>query len=68
MVMSEGGKMVRTPASTISCGGRSTQGVRIVSLGAEDKVTAVARVLPQAEEAPAEGAPEDQPDGEAPTQ
>ena len=47
MVMTEGGKMIRIPASTIRRTGRRTQGVRIVRLDEGDKVTAVARVLPE---------------------
>jgi DNA gyrase subunit A len=61
MVMSEGGKMIRLAASTIRRTGRHTKGVRIVRLDEGDRVTAVARVLPedgQAEESAPPAPPE----------
>jgi len=44
MFISEGGMIVRVPASSISQIGRNTQGVRLVNLKRGDKVIAAARV------------------------
>ena len=44
MCISEGGMMVRIPASSISSIGRNTQGVRIVNLKDGDKVVATAKI------------------------
>jgi DNA gyrase subunit A len=40
--ISEGGIMLRTPVNRISLQGRSTQGVRLMDVGDDDKVAAVA--------------------------
>ncbi len=42
MIISEEGVVIRTPVSDISSLGRSTQGVRVMNVADEDKVTAVA--------------------------
>jgi DNA gyrase subunit A len=54
MIVSQNGKMIRIESSTIRQAGRSTQGVRLVSLEADDKVAA-ASVIPETEVVPDEG-------------
>ncbi len=44
VVISEKGQVIRTPISTISRIGRATQGVRIMRLNDDDKVTSIASV------------------------
>ncbi|MEM9372800.1 MAG: DNA gyrase subunit A [Planctomycetota bacterium] len=44
VIISRGGQLVRMPGSSISSYGRGTQGVRVVSLNAGDKVIAASRV------------------------
>jgi DNA gyrase subunit A len=48
MIVSQNGKMIRIEASNIRQAGRSTQGVKLVSLDADDKVAA-ASVIPETE-------------------
>jgi len=57
MVMTEGGKVVRVPVSTISCIGRNTHGVRIMALDQGDRVTSFARVIRQDEQEGESAAP-----------
>ena len=54
MIVSQNGKMIRIESSTIRQAGRSTQGVRLVSLEPDDKVAA-AGVIPETEVVPDEG-------------
>jgi DNA gyrase subunit A len=49
MIVSQNGKMIRIESSTIRQAGRSTQGVRLVSLEEGDKVAA-ASVIPETED------------------
>jgi DNA gyrase subunit A len=63
MVLSEGGKMVRIRAESISVIGRNTQGVRVVSLNEGDTVSSFARIIPEDEDA-AEDAAEDDAEGQ----
>ena len=42
MIISEEGVVIRTPVEDVSQLGRSTQGVRVMNVAEEDKVTAVA--------------------------
>ena len=53
MVISSKGKIIRMPVGGISMIGRSTQGVRVIDVGDDDKVVAVAR-LPRPESEPDE--------------
>ncbi|HWP01867.1 MAG TPA: DNA gyrase subunit A [Gemmatimonadaceae bacterium] len=46
MVITRGGKIIRTQAAQVSVTGRATQGVKLVELEVGDLVTAVARVVP----------------------
>jgi DNA gyrase subunit A len=48
MIVSQNGKIIRIESSTIRQAGRSTQGVRLVTLEEGDKVAA-ASVIPEAE-------------------
>jgi DNA gyrase subunit A len=45
MFISQGGQVIRTPASGISVIGRNTQGLRIMKLDTNDKVVAAERVV-----------------------
>jgi DNA gyrase subunit A len=51
MLITNRGKIVRTPVRGISEIGRNTQGVRIVSLEPGEKVTSVARLAEKEEDA-----------------
>ena len=53
LVMTEWGKILRTPANEIRTIGRATQGVRLMELEGEDKIVSVALV--EAAEEPANG-------------
>jgi DNA gyrase subunit A len=44
MLITSRGKIIRMPAAGISMIGRSTQGVRVIDVGADDHVVAVARL------------------------
>ena len=49
MIVSQNGKIIRIESATIRQAGRSTQGVRLVSLEEDDKVAA-ASVIPETED------------------
>src|SRR5271154_2278122 len=57
MLLTQQGQMVRTPVKDIREAGRNTQGVKLINLTANDKLTAIARVISETDEpeAPAEG-------------
>ena len=58
LVMTEQGKILRTPANEIRTIGRATQGVRLMDLEGEDKIVSVALVeAATAEETPVNGEP-----------
>ena len=44
MMISENGKMLRTPVANISKQGRPTQGVKLMDVGDDDRVAAIAIV------------------------
>lgn len=48
MIITSRGKIIRMPTGGISMIGRSTQGVRVIDVGADDHVVSIAR-LPEAE-------------------
>ncbi|NQT06872.1 MAG: DNA gyrase subunit A [Candidatus Omnitrophica bacterium] len=50
MIITQNGMVVRCPVKDIRNTGRATQGVRIIRLGAKDKVASVARVIEEEEE------------------
>jgi DNA gyrase subunit A len=54
IIVSQNGKIIRIESSTIRQAGRSTQGVRLVSLEEGDKVAA-ASVIPETEDVPGQG-------------
>jgi len=54
MFISEGGMMVRIPASSISRIGRATQGVRVVNLKEGDRLVATARIIESEDDEPGE--------------
>ncbi|MDO8136600.1 MAG: DNA gyrase subunit A [Candidatus Brocadiales bacterium] len=66
MLLTAGGMIIRTPASTISTVGRNTQGVRLITLEEGDRLASLARVseeeLPVEQAEPAEGELEDAPE------
>jgi len=62
MLISQDGTVIRTAADGISRMGRSTQGVRLMNLRREDKVSSLARVT-EPQGAPAATAEEPAPDG-----
>ncbi len=53
LVMTEWGKILRTPANEIRTIGRATQGVRLMELEGEDKIVSVALVEAATDETPA---------------
>ena len=44
MLITDGGKVLRCPVAGISVMGRATQGVRVMKLGAAEKLVALARL------------------------
>ncbi|MEZ5288598.1 MAG: DNA gyrase subunit A [Vicinamibacterales bacterium] len=60
LVITEQGKILRTPASDIRTAGRATQGVRLMDLEGEDRVVSVA-LVPKTEEDGAADAVEEPP-------
>jgi DNA gyrase subunit A len=50
MLLTQQGQMVRTPVNNIREAGRNTQGVKLINLTANDKLTAIARVISESEE------------------
>jgi DNA gyrase subunit A len=55
MIVSEEGVMIRVKSSDISLQGRNTQGVRVMNVSGNDRVTAVARVATSRQAKPAAG-------------
>jgi len=60
ILITEQGMTVRTPVSSISCIGRNTQGVKIISTDKDDKVSGVATIVPEEEEEAPAGDAEEQ--------
>jgi DNA gyrase subunit A len=50
MLVTDGGKVIRTPVKGISVIGRNTQGVRLIDLAEGEKVGGVARLAEKEEE------------------
>jgi len=50
LVMTANGKLIRVRAQNIRAVGRATQGVRLINLDEDDKVTAATLVEPEAKE------------------
>jgi DNA gyrase subunit A len=57
ILISQEGKILRTPVSTFRLIGRSTQGVRIMDLEGEDRLVAAAKLVERDEEEGEEGEP-----------
>jgi len=57
ILVTEQGMTVRIPAGSVRCVGRNTQGVKLITTAAEDRVSAVAAIVPEDEE--------DEPEAEA---
>jgi DNA gyrase subunit A len=55
MLLTQQGQMVRTPVKDIREAGRNTQGVKLINLAANDKLTAIARVVSEKTEEEATG-------------
>jgi DNA gyrase subunit A len=51
MLITEKGMIVRSPVKDIRATGRSTQGVRLMKLDKGDKISSVAKIVPEDEEA-----------------
>ncbi len=49
ILVTDGGKIIRSSAKEISTIGRNTQGVRLISLGKDEKVVTVAKVVEEGE-------------------
>jgi DNA gyrase subunit A len=66
MVVTESGKVVRTPVDGISIQGRSTQGVRIIRIGSDDRVVGLEKIGEEEadEDVPVEVAPNDGENGD----
>jgi DNA gyrase subunit A len=64
MVSTKGGTLIRTQVDQISVIGRNTQGVRVIRLGDDDEVTAIARIEVEVEVEEDDG--EEGIEGEAP--
>ncbi|MFN8627601.1 MAG: DNA gyrase subunit A [Candidatus Binatia bacterium] len=56
MLVTDGGKVIRTPVRGISVIGRNTQGVRLIDLAEGEKVVGVARLAEKEEDESKEGA------------
>ena len=50
MLVTDGGKVIRTPVKGISIIGRNTQGVRLIDLAEGEKVVGVARLAEKEED------------------
>jgi DNA gyrase subunit A len=60
MLITTSGKMVRTPGKGISIVGRNTQGVRVISLSDDDKLSSIAKIVKEeSEEVEAENSEEE---------
>ncbi len=55
VIVTQDGKLIRIPVAGISIIGRSTQGVKVMDLGGEDRIVAVARVPAEEAEEIVEG-------------
>ncbi|MBL7685020.1 MAG: DNA gyrase subunit A, partial [Deltaproteobacteria bacterium] len=55
MIISDGGKIIRMKVKDISVIGRNTQGVKLITLDENEKVTAVAKLAESEEESSEEG-------------
>jgi DNA gyrase subunit A len=58
MLVTDGGKVIRTPVRGISVIGRNTQGVRLIDLAEGEKVVGVARLAEKEEDEEPAGGPE----------
>jgi len=59
MLITEGGKIIRTSVLDIRVIGRSTQGVKVMDLAGDDRLVAVAKVAERDDGGPDEGGPDD---------
>ena len=55
LVMTANGKLIRVRSQDIRAVGRATQGVRLINLGEDDKVTAATLIAPEGEKAMEDG-------------
>jgi DNA gyrase subunit A len=63
ILITEGGKIIRTSVEDIRVIGRATQGVKVMDLAEDDRLVAVAKVAEREEEGPEDGDPDGDPDG-----
>lgn len=66
MLITDGGKLIRTPVRGISVIGRNTQGVRLIDLTEGEKVVGVARLAEKEEEEEPGSPPPEAPEGGEP--
>ena len=66
MLVTDGGKVIRTPVSGVSELGRNTQGVRIIRTDEDEKVVAIARIVDPDEDDAGEEAEALPPEDDAP--
>jgi DNA gyrase subunit A len=64
MMITQNGKIVRTPVASISVIGRSTQGVRLIGLGEDDRLVSVATVVKDSNGDASSGDDEEDEEGE----
>jgi len=57
MLVTDGGKVIRTPVKDISVIGRNTQGVRLIELSEGERVVGVAHLAEKEEEEETTGEP-----------
>ncbi|MEM6748963.1 MAG: DNA gyrase subunit A [Planctomycetota bacterium] len=65
ILLSQSGMVTRIAAATVRHTGRNTQGVRVMTLGDDDRLAAVAPVPHEGDEEPDEGGEGDSPDADA---
>jgi DNA gyrase subunit A len=65
MVVTNKGKIIRTPVEGISVLGRNTQGVRIIRMGTDERVVALARMVDRDDEDVGESAEAPDDEGES---
>jgi DNA gyrase subunit A len=64
-VVTNKGKIIRTPVEGISVLGRNTQGVRIIRMGTDERVVALARMVDRDDEDVGESAEAPDDEGES---
>ncbi len=50
MLITDGGTLIRTRISEVSCVGRNTQGVKLIKMGDKEKLISITRIIPEEED------------------